>query len=184
MRSARTQHRVRRGFTLVEVVVSLVVIAVISTVSSGLILSVSRFSIDAHYRALLHEQASLALTRMSTELRAVQVLTVSPSITLDISAVTASSITWNGGANSLSLSGSTIMLVENGAAAVPLLDGVSAFSVKCYDESNAALAATLNSTTSASVRRIALSISVTGNGLTETLSTRVFLRNTMAGGGV
>ena len=184
MRLARSHLGARSGFTLIEAIVSLVVIAVLSTVSSGLIFAAHRFGYEAYYRSILHEQASLALTRISGELRAIPITSATPTITPDISSVTASSITWNGGTCSLTLSGGSIVLTENGATARQLLDNVTAFSISCFDDSNAALAATLNSSTSVSVRRIAISITVSGGGLTETIASRVYLRNTMAGGGV
>ena len=76
-----------------------------------------------------------------------------------------------------------VMLVEDGGAAAVLLSDVSSLAVQTYDESNAALAASLSGAACDDIRRVAVAITIERSGVTETLRTKLFLRCTMAGAG-
>lgn len=177
------QFRRRRGFTLVELVASMTVIATLAAVSSGLIYSATRAYRDISVRSRLHASASLALTRIFTHLRAVPLTQAAPTIIPSIDSVGASTIAWAGDC-SLSVSGTNLMLVVDGGAPYVLLGGVTAFSVSTFDESNSTLSASLTGAACAAVRRVRISVTVEASGISETVSSRVFLRSAMSGGGV
>jgi prepilin-type N-terminal cleavage/methylation domain-containing protein len=179
----RRQFQLRRaGFTLIEAIATMTILAALGSVASMLVMT----SVDGFTRAAtsaqLHSEMSVALDRIDRELRNITVDSSAPGIAPDISAITASSITWHTD-YSLSLSGGNIMFVENGGTARVLLSDVTTFSVQAYDESNAALAASLSGSACEPVRRLRITITLQRSGVTQTLRTRIFLRCTMANAG-
>lgn len=184
----QTNHRSKRGlgrglggraFTLVEVLVTIVVIAAVGSVASLTLTSALDGYIDAATQAQLHTELSIAVDRIDRELRRTGLKSASP-IAPNISSVSATSIAWNNN-YSLSLAGGNVMLVENGAAAAILQGNVMAFSVQTYNESNTALAATLSGAACDPIRRVRVSITIQRAGMSETLRTKVYLRSTMEG---
>lgn len=170
----------RRGFTLVETICALVIVATIGSVSSGIIYSAINSYRDASTRAQLHNDCSAALDRLTKVLWSIPRDTSATVVAPLISNVTASSISWNTNWT-LTLSGTQLMLTESGGTARSVLDNVTAFTVTCYDESNAALAASLSGSATQAIRRIKIEVTVSKQGATETLRTRVFIRSLMAG---
>lgn len=171
----------RRGFTLVEALATMTVIGILGSISSTLIYTGVRGYRDAVAQAQLHEEMSIALEHMTRVLRTMPcdptLLNPIPSI----SAVGASTITWDSDSR-LWLSGTNLQYQEDGGADQVLLTGVTSFGVQCYDEAGTALATNLNAAASQQVRRVQLSITASSYGITETLRTRVFLRCGMEGG--
>lgn len=167
------------GFTLVEAIATMTIVATIMAVVSRVVL----VSVDAYAaattRAELSSGLSTALERMCAELRQIPLVSGGSSAP-DIASVSATSITWS--ANStLALSGSNLTLALAGGSACTLLTNVSAFNLQCYDESNVALASSLSGNACAAIRRVQITVSVQRGGITETLRTRVFLRSQIAG---
>jgi prepilin-type N-terminal cleavage/methylation domain-containing protein len=175
-------HRRRRraGFTLIEAVATIVILAIIGTASSGIILAASDGFLSASATAQLHTEVSIGLDRICRELRNIQLDTDASGVAPDIDSVTATSITWDDD-SSLALNGTNLNLAIGGGASAALLTDVSAFSITTCDEDNAALAASLSGDSCDAVRRIAVSITVTRHGVSETLRAKVFLRSTMLG---
>jgi prepilin-type N-terminal cleavage/methylation domain-containing protein len=173
----------RRGFTLVEAIAAMTIISALGSVTSALIYTAISSYRSSYTVAQLHEEISTALDRVSRRLRDVELNAAAPAGTIapNISNVSASSISFSG-SSSLTLSSGSISFVDAGAPAVTLLSNVSSFSVQCYDESNAAMGATLSAAACYPIRRIAVQITCQRDGVTETVRTRVFVRSTMQGG--
>lgn len=172
--------RTRRGFTLIETICAIVVIATVGSVSSGIIYTAIQSYRDASTRAQLSDDCSAAFDRLSKALWSIPRDTTASVVAPLISNVTASSITWNTNW-SLSLSGSQILLTEAGGTARPILENVTSFTITCYNESNTALAASLSGASTQAIRRIQLQATVSRQGQTETLRTRIFIRSLMSG---
>ncbi len=175
-----------RGFTLIESIASMVVLAVLGSITSLLILNAVDGYSDAATSAQLHGEASIALDRAVRELRRIELDSGASGIAPNIDTVTATSITWSDsapGSYSLSVSGSDVMLAVDGGAAAILLADATAFSVATYDESNTALAASLTGVACDPIRRIAIDVTLRQGEVIESLRTKLFIRSTMSGGG-
>jgi prepilin-type N-terminal cleavage/methylation domain-containing protein len=168
------------GFTLVETIATMAVLAVVGSIASMLVFNASRSFTDASRTAQLQTELSGAMERATRELRWIGINPDSAPVVPLISSVTATSITWNT-SYSLSLVSGELRYVENGAPAIVLLKDVSAMTISTFDESNAALAATLSGSACHPVRRVQVAITITRGGATQTLRSRVFLRSLMEG---
>ncbi len=171
-----------RGFTLIESIATMVVLAVLGSITSMLILTEVDGYSDAATSAQLHGEASIALDRAVRELRKIDLDSAAAGVAPNISSVTATSIAWEPN-SSLSLSGAQLMFVDNGAAAAIMLADVTAFSVGTYDEDNAALAASLTGDACDPIRRIVLDVTLARSGASESLRPKLFIRSTLSGGG-
>ena len=174
--------RRRFGFTLIEVVATIVILAAIGTVASNILLTASDGYLDAAGTAQLHNELSIATDRLAREFRQIDLDNDADDIAPDIDEVTASSMTWHTD-SSVALNGTTLQFVEAGGAAATLLTDVTAFSITTHDEDNDPLAATLSGDQCDAIRRIEITVTQTRFGVSETLRARVFLRSTMSGGG-
>lgn len=169
-------RRQRPGFTLVEAIAAIVIIAVLGSVGSGIIYS----GVDALRRgsdqAALHAELSQALeliTRIvrETPLDSGGAPTISGTSTqLTVTSIATFSVT-SGSLRYANLATSSTQTIATGVTSVLF---------EYFDESNAAVA---NATPAASVRRVAVTITASRAGTTESVRTRVFLRNEMIGGG-
>jgi len=178
--SGSRRARRRCGFTLVEMVATIAVMAALGTVASTTVLSALNSYLSASTRAQLHTEISMAVDRIVREIQNTQLDTSAGGVAPDVESVSAAAITWNDD-YSLTLSGGQILFAENGAAAAPLLSNVTSFGVQTYNESNTALGASLSGAGCDAIRRVRISITMQRNGVTETLRTKVFLRCTMEG---
>lgn len=173
----------RRGFTLVEAIAAMLIVAVLGSVSSVVIYTAVASYRDASVKAQLHGEASSAYDRLVRALWSIPRDTSASVVAPQVSTVTATSIAW-GGNWSLTLSGTQLMLVENGGASKSILNNVTSFTIQTYNESNTALAASLSGAATQAIRRIQLQVTVGREGQTETLRTRVFIRSTMSGAAI
>ena len=173
----------RRGFTLVETIAAIVVIGTTGAVSSGLIYSAVNSYRSATTTAQLHSDCSAALDRLSKALWSIPRDTSASVVAPQISSVTPTSIAW-GGNSTLQLQGNNLNLMEAGGAENPILQHVSAFTLTCFDQNNAALPASMSGAATQAIRRIELSVTVTREGVSQTLRTRVFIRCTMSGAAI
>lgn len=170
----------RSGFTLVETISTIVIVAVLSALSAPVISSASRSYADAASRAELAAELDPAMERITAELRAIPLQATSATAKPDISSITGNSITWATN-SSVDLSGTTLRLTLAGNAPHTLLTGVSAFSISAYNESGTALGSSLAGSACDSVQRLEVSITCVHHGVSETRRTRVFLRRLVAG---
>jgi prepilin-type N-terminal cleavage/methylation domain-containing protein len=177
-RAGASRHR--RGFTLVESIAAITILAAVASVASGILWA----AVDAYSKgataAVLHNEGSLAMERIIREFHNIPKKTGGATVAPEISSVTATSITWNTN-YSLSLSGSQLTLTVGGGTARVLLNDVSSVTIQTYNESNAALAASLSGAACDPIRRISVQFTHARTGVSETLRTRLFLRCTMAG---
>ncbi len=125
-------RNVRRGFTLIEAIATIVVLAIIGSIASLLILNAVDGYTDAATTAQLHIEASTAMDRIVRELRRVPLDSGAAGVAPDINDVTPTSITW--GANGeLSLTGNNLQVTTGGPPLGDLLDDVIAFTVQTYE---------------------------------------------------
>lgn len=182
---ARPTHRAfppsgpARAFTLVEAIATITIVAVVMTASSRIVLTATDGYASAVTRAELSNAASAALERITTELRNIPLRPSTDPAEPHIDAVTATSITWSD-SSSLTLTGASLQFTSAGVTST-LLNDVSVFTIQTYDESGAALATLLSGPACSAVRRIQLTLTLSKDGLSETLRTRVFLRCMVAG---
>jgi prepilin-type N-terminal cleavage/methylation domain-containing protein len=180
---AARHPRPRAGFTLVEAIAAMAVLGLLGGLSGSLLARAVEAYRGVAVQSSLHADLAAALDRADRALREI------PSPAGDgvpgISGVTASGIEWDDGAGdaSLSLVGGALMLATGGDAPTAILEGVAEFSVQCYDESNAAMAASLSGAACEPIRRVQVTITASRGDATDTIRTRVFLRCTMQGSG-
>lgn len=176
----RRTHRRRRAFTLIEAIATITVLAVLGSIASVIIVNAVDGYAAASASAQLHAELSITFDRLAREFRRIGVDSSAVGAAPNIASVTPTSIVWNN-TYSLSLSGSQLIFVENGASPAVLLEDVSAMSIQTYDEDNAPLASNLSGTACDPIRRIVLEVTVQRNGVSETLRTKVFVRSMLAG---
>lgn len=180
-RDIRT-NRARGGFTLIESVVTMVILAIIMVMVSRLFLAASMGYTSAAERGELHVAVSCAMDRLATELRNTRVKSGASPACADITSTTPASIQWvdpDGSSRAVSLSGSDLLYSVGGATGAVLASNVSSFAVATFDESNTALSTSLSGSGTNSIRRIQITLVGSHAGVTDTLRTRVFPRACM-----
>lgn len=183
-RSAMTarRQRFRGGFTLIEVIATIVILAAVATAASNILLTAGNGYLDAAGSAQLHSEISMAMDRLVREFRQIDLDNGASGIAPDIDDVTPTSMTWHTD-YSVTLNGSVLQLVEDGGAASTLLTDVSKFMISTFDEDNNSLAGTLTGDQCDDIRRIEISIAQSRYGVTDELRAKVFVRSTVIGGG-
>lgn len=179
-----TRHR-PRAFTLVEAITTIVIIAIVSTISATLVRGGMNVYDSAATRAELSDRLSVAMDRITTELRTMDQTGSTGSNQASISALTTSSITFTAGGatRTISLSGTNLLLSGSLVASAVLAPEITTFSLLGFDSTNTALPASPSAPQIATLRRIQITISATRNGITETLRTKVFIRELASGSG-
>ena len=172
-------QRQRAGFTLIELIATIVVIGAVGSVASFMVGSSVNGYVGAAVQAQLHSELSVSLDRIDRELRKIPP-ELAGSVSPDIVSITPTLIQWNGNYR-FHLSSGRVYYTDGGGTARILQEDVTAFSVQAFDESNAALAGTLNDAACDAVRRVQITLTVQRSGVTETLRTKIFLRCTMEG---
>lgn len=172
----------RRGYTLIEAIATIVILAALGSLASTIIVEASDGYFSGQVHAQLHTENSIAMDRIVRELRKIPLDDDANDIAPDIDEVTDTSITWFGD-NSVTLNGTNLELVEDGGTARVLLTDVSAFAIQTYDESNNALSQPRQAAQCDPIRRVQVTITLTRHGESETIRAKVFLRSTMTGAG-
>ncbi|MBT8486811.1 MAG: hypothetical protein HKO59_07605 [Phycisphaerales bacterium] len=178
----RRPHR-RRGFTLVEALATIVVLTALGSVGATVLYESTDGFVEASTRAQLHTELSLAMDRAVREIRKIDRDPAATGVAPDINGVTATEIRWHTPETKLWRSGSFWYLNLDGGAANVLLRDVTAFTLETYDESNALLGTVLTGTGCDPIRRVLLEVTITRNGVSETLRSKVFVRSTLSGSG-
>lgn len=181
--SSNRRTRSRRGFTLVEAIAAITIIATLGSISSTLIFTAVTSYRDATTRAAIHCEISAAYDRLFRELCGVSRDTSATVVAPRISSLTVTSVSWNSNCT-LTLTGNQLTLAMNGGSARVILNHVTSFSITAYNESNTALAASLSGTATQAIRRIQIQVTVSRNGVSETLRSKLFLRCTMQGAAI
>lgn len=171
-----------RGFTLVEVIAVIVILGVLGGVTSSLILNGAAAFTDSSVRMQLHGEASVALDRLVRELREIDADPAAGAPAPHITEASVSVLAW-GDDSRLRLDGADLLLAADGAAERLLCNAVSEFSIAYFDESNRPLlvGASVPPADRPRIRRLALRLALTRQGLTESLETRVFVRCAIMG---
>lgn len=168
-----------RGFTLVEAIATISIVAIVGMVSARLMMAGADGYAATAARAELTNSASAAMERMAIAIREIpQRASVSP-IEPAISSVTATSIAWDGDM-AIAASGGVLQLTVAGVASTLAAD-VSAFSVETFDESNVPLSGSLSGDACDAVRRVQITLTLSRHGVSETLRSRFFLRCMISG---
>jgi type II secretory pathway pseudopilin PulG len=170
----------RFGFTLIEAIATIIILATLGSVASTILMTAMNGYTNAAIGAQMQSEASIALDRITRELRKALRDSSASNLAPLISSVSASSIAWNT-TSSLTLSGTTLNFVDSGAASRPLLQDVSAFVIQCYDDSNAPLASNLSGAATQSIRRVSITITMQRNGVSESVRSRIEIRSIMSG---
>jgi len=173
-----------RGFTLVEVIASITVLAIISAVVFSLLGNTTDAYFAASTRTRLHTELSVALDRIYNEISQIPPDFDQAQIAPDITSLNAQRMTWldsAGNACELELSGTNLSLASNGDSTAVLLKAVSSFQITAYDEENQALAGSLTGAACDAIRRVVVSIATEDRGVIEKLRTKVFIRSTRLG---
>jgi len=169
----------RRGaFTLVELVATLVVLGMLAVVTAPMLMESVEGYAAASGRAQLHTEASLAMERMTRELRNIAPAGEGPEPRID--EVTGTSITFNDDER-LWLEGSALRLRVEGVEAVLATD-VAWFELEAFDESDEVVALPVRGAATEDVRRLRVSITLAREGVSERLEAKVFLRAGMSAG--
>ncbi len=164
---ARPVRRARRGFTLVEMLATLVVVGTVAAVASPIIVGATQAYAKSASQRRAVEQVSGALDRLSRILREAPTK-AAPAGATDFSSASASGFALSSGLN-VALSGTTLMLGTTAVKESPLCQGVTAFQITYLD--SAGTAVSVASGTDA-VRRVIIRLAAQG----VDLSTTVWLR--------
>ncbi len=174
----------RRGFTLIESMAAVAVLAILASIASHLLVENVGRCLDASSAAQLHAEVSVALDRITRELRRIDLDAGAGGVAPDIESVETDSIAWedtDGDDYELAENAGTLTLQVNGGATALLLSDVTACTITAFDEDNTQLGASLSGAGCDPIRRLLVSVTVQRNGVSETLRTRVFIRSTMEG---
>jgi prepilin-type N-terminal cleavage/methylation domain-containing protein len=178
----------RHAFTLIEMISVIVVLTVLGSLGAAILGEVGRQYRDNALIAELHTEASVALDRIVREVRSIPADSDAPVAgSADIRYATTTELRW-GEAMHLRLSGTELEWSEDLATYQPLLTNVTDFELQFHDEDDAPLLTgpgdelLEGEDDTLGARRVSISITVSREGGSETLSTKVFLRAAMAGG--
>ena len=174
----------RRGFTLIESVATVSMLAVLGSIVSFLILNSVDGYTDAATTAQVHAELSIAMDRAMREIRKIPLDAGAGGIAPDITSMSSTALQWedtDGDSYQILKSGSVLQIEVDGGGLSTLLTDVTAFTVKIFDEDDGDLGSSCSADTCDPVRRVELEVTLQRNGVTESLRTKVFLRSTMSG---
>jgi prepilin-type N-terminal cleavage/methylation domain-containing protein len=143
------------GFTLIEVIVSLVLVGILATIVGLGLVQITKGYVFAKQNSETVQKAQIAMTRIVKELGAATIInstTTAPSVnyTRPESATSTTPVT-----NNIMLSGSTVKIGSPGSETT-LIDNVTAFTLTY------GYAAGSTTTAAANIRRIDVTLSLTG----------------------
>jgi hypothetical protein len=160
------------------------VLGILASISSHLLVETVGRCLDATTSAQLHAELSVAMDRITRELRRIDLDAGAGGVAPDVVSVEADSIGWediDGDDYELALNAGTLTLQVNGGAAALLLSDVTACTITAFDQDNTQLGASLSGAGCDPIRRVSVSVTVQRNGISETLRTRAYIRSTMEG---
>ena len=167
-------RRPRGGFTLVELIATIVILGTLGSVTTFIINTLAEtLSTDAT-QAQLHMELAVALDRMAAEIRAVPRDESAAGLAPDIDAIDADFISFAG--SEFSLVGTTLRY-DDGSGAAVLLKDVDTLTLRALDETGTELPAPLLDDGCDDIRRIEITLSCTRHGVAVSLGTGVFVRS-------
>jgi len=173
-------RRSRRGFTLVEAIASITILALIGGLTSQIIFTASRSWMDAAAIAELERETSLALDRIITSLRSIERDPAAPEVALRIDAIGPNMIAWHGD-HSLSLENDVLILREADAT-LPLARNIASLTVTPFGPDGQMMPGELTDDTAGTARRITIGVVASRGDLELSLRTSVFLRSAATAG--
>ncbi|MFC1855443.1 type II secretion system protein J [Thermodesulfobacteriota bacterium] len=160
-------RRKNSGFTLIEVILVILLVAIISGITSNLILfGADSYRLQYHRRDLMY-QLKNAIVRMDKEIRMINSASAADILTFTSNTLKFNSI--SGDEIEFSLSGNNILRTLNGTANT-LCKDISALTISYYKKDGTAAAAP------AEIWTISVDITVSGEE-TIRMRTRIFLRD-------
>jgi prepilin-type N-terminal cleavage/methylation domain-containing protein len=179
----RTRHR---GFTLIEAMATVVVLGTLATFSTVTLVDTVDSYQKAAMQAQLHAELATALDRVARETRRIGLDPDEPGSKPHITAFTnTTQILWEDDSNAswgLILAGDDLSLRVTGTS-YQILDDVSSLTLTAYDEDDTQLGAVLVGAQLNPIRRLAVDVTMTRDGVSQSLQTKVFLREFVEGGG-
>lgn len=175
----------RRGFTIIELLASMVVMSVLGTLGSVLLLNAADGYTDAVTRTRAHADLSVTFDRIVREVRSIGLDDGASGVAPDIDRLTPELLRWRDSDDEvwqITLTGTNLTLAADGGAPAVLLGDVSDVNFVAYGDTHDTLAASLNGNACDDIRRIGIEVEVTRDGLVESLRTLVYLRGTLEGG--
>lgn len=172
-----------RGFTLVETLATMVIIAFIGSMTSAIVYRAMDSYRLAGHGARLHAELTSALDPIERTLRSIP--RRADAAAPDIISIAPDALRWNTdhGEASLRITNGHLIFNASGSGSTPILADAVDLSIQAYDENNNELASHLSGSSTEAVRRIAVSVTVERQGIQEKLRTKVFLRCMMQGAG-
>ena len=188
MRRRRTATGRRSGFTLIESIATIVVLATLGSAASFLIINSVDAYLNASTSAQLQAEVSIALDRAVRELRRIPLDPASPGIAPNIVGMNPAWIKWQDASGNdfqlLKSGGSSELKLEvDGNGTIVLLSDVTTFWVRAYDEDNALLPLVCAGDPCHLIRRIRLDLTVERNGISQSMHAKAYIRSTMNGAG-
>jgi prepilin-type N-terminal cleavage/methylation domain-containing protein len=167
----------RRGFTLVELIATIAILASVSVVASGIVMEATDHYVVAKATSELHTEMSIAMDRALREIRAIGLDTSASGIAPDIDSTTLASLDWDDD-SSLTKVGSDVVLVLDNNPGYVLMTDVTTMNIRKYNESNVQVGPTLVAAACDPIRRVEITLTAQRQGVSHTLRGRVFLRCT------
>ncbi|MFG0331089.1 MAG: type II secretion system protein [Phycisphaerales bacterium] len=182
MSTPRVRTSRTRAFTLIETLSVIVVLGILGSITATLLIeNVDAFS-DASVHSRIHADGSVTLDRIVRGIRAIDpdpADSDAPYITVAESG----RLEWENG-KVLERTGTTLSIQTDGANLDVLATDVTAFSLAYFDEDNAALLSggAVPAADLPTIRRVSISLTITRDGRSESLRTRVFIRSMIGDG--
>ncbi len=171
----------RRGFTLVESIATITVLAILGSIASFMLAPVITSHTNAATSAQLQLELSMTLDRIERDLKAISRDDAADTTAPDIAIITPTSISWHDN-SSLTFSGGEVRLATSGGPPQVLMRNVASLAIQAFDESNQPLGATLNADQCDEVRRLRIVITAERSGISQLARTKLFIRSMMQGG--
>jgi prepilin-type N-terminal cleavage/methylation domain-containing protein len=142
-----------KAFTLIEVIVSLVLIGILATIAGMGLVQITQGYVFAKQNAETAQKVQIAMARIVKELGIATTITAAGtnSVTFMRPESATTSIT-----NTIELSGGAVQIRINNGGASTLIDNVTAFDLAIFD------AAGNSTTTAANIRRVDITLTVSG----------------------
>lgn len=172
----------RRAFTLIEMIASLVVLAVLGSVASSLLMTATDGYVGSSVHGQMHVELSVGMDRAVRELRRIPADATAPVRSPHIDSVSTTSITWRDDASNacaLTLTGEELRLTVDGEQPAALLRDVASFEIEAIRDDATQISLPVADAACDVIRQVVLCVTLTRDGESETLRARVFLRACM-----
>ena len=165
------------GFTLVEVLASMIVLSIIASSAALLIGRTAAIYRDRAVQGELHTEASVTLDRIVREIRGLDTKLVGTVYVPDITAASTTALQWGTG-KLFDLKGGSLRIETDGMHIDILAKDISQLAFDYLDENGVSLlsGSTVPASKLANIQRVKVNITLSRGGQSSTLHTLVFLR--------